>query len=107
MAVNPDRKIRECSNPTCHLEALWQIGFKFSPRWIDDSNSALYGWTSFLVCGMCKDGVALDQFGDRPQALADHIMNGHGDALRIELTFIDISEGKWINPQRPTVLSAL
>lgn len=86
-----------CAKPGCGLEALWQIGISFAPRWTDQVEP-IEALTDLCVCGMCADDVKLSDLGDLGERMAAQLTGGHPYALNIELMLDDISDGKWTDP---------
>jgi hypothetical protein len=92
--------VRLCDRHGCKLTALWQVGLLFWPRW-DITAKPIEAWTSLCVCGMCIDMLTLDAFGELPTNMASSLTQGHPDAVRIEISRDDISDGYWRDPNHP------
>lgn len=83
---------------------MWQVCLRFTPRWTTELKP-VEAWTGLVVCGLHKDEVTLDELGETPTKIANSFTNGHADALIREVWFLDISNGKWVDPSRPGQLS--
>lgn len=95
-----NRAVKICARPGCGLEALWQIGLSFVPRWTDQVEP-IEALTDLCVCGMCAEDVKVSDLNGLDERMATMLTGGHPYALRAEIKLDDISDGKWTDPSQP------